>query len=65
MRGIDGIFCLFDSHLFSDANEIQNLLKTSTRMIPQHSCLSTALLAQDERCLSVAVALLRLEVAKM
>ncbi|KAM3726864.1 Serine/arginine-rich splicing factor [Dirofilaria immitis] len=48
-----------------DANEIQNLLKASTRMIPLCSCLSAALLTQDERCLSVPVALLRLEAAKI
>uniref|UniRef100_A0A8R1XYJ6 RRM domain-containing protein n=1 Tax=Onchocerca volvulus TaxID=6282 RepID=A0A8R1XYJ6_ONCVO len=48
-----------------DACEIQDLLKASIRMIPLRSCLSTALLTQDERCLSVAVALLRLETAKI
>uniref|UniRef100_A0A0R3RWF4 RRM domain-containing protein n=1 Tax=Elaeophora elaphi TaxID=1147741 RepID=A0A0R3RWF4_9BILA len=48
-----------------DASEIQDLLKSSVRMIPQHSCLAAALLTQDERCLSVAVALLRLEAAKI
>ncbi|KAL3981751.1 hypothetical protein ACH3XW_44340 [Acanthocheilonema viteae] len=48
-----------------EASEIQGLLKASTRMIPQRSCLLTALLTQDERCLSVAVVLLRLEAAKI
>ncbi|CAG9540348.1 unnamed protein product [Cercopithifilaria johnstoni] len=48
-----------------DASEIQDLLKASTRLIPQRSCLLTALLTQDERCLSVAVALLRLEASKI
>ncbi|EJW80767.1 hypothetical protein WUBG_08324, partial [Wuchereria bancrofti] len=47
------------------ASEIQDLLKTSTRLIPQHSCLPTALLTQDERCLSTAVALLRMETAEI
>ncbi|EJD75815.1 hypothetical protein LOAG_17121 [Loa loa] len=47
------------------ASEIEDLLKASTRMIPKHSCLSAALLTQDERCLSVAVALLRMEAAKI
>uniref|UniRef100_A0A915PGX7 RRM domain-containing protein n=1 Tax=Setaria digitata TaxID=48799 RepID=A0A915PGX7_9BILA len=45
--------------------EIQDLLKASTRLIPPSSCLSTALLAQDERCLSVNVALLYLQVAEI
>lgn len=55
----------FDSLLFSDASEIQDLLKASTRMIPQGSCVLAALLTHDERCLSAAVALLHLEAAKM
>nr|CDQ00394.1 Bm10912, isoform b [Brugia malayi] len=48
-----------------NTSEIQDLLKTSTRLIPQHSCLSIALLTQDERCLSTAVAFLRMETAEI
>lgn len=65
LRGFLAFLYSFESYLFSDASEIQCLLKASTRMITPRSCLLAALLKQDERCLSVAVALLRLEASKM
>lgn len=46
-----------------EKNEIQDFLRLLIRFIPSTCCLATILLSQDERCLSVAVALLYLEKA--
>ncbi|VDN05881.1 unnamed protein product [Thelazia callipaeda] len=48
-----------------DASEIEAFLQASVRLIPSNSCLSSALLIQDDRFLSVSVALLYLEAYKI